>query len=180
MPQAMKRTPTPVTVQVGTDIDFDTYASARWARLVRACVLLGANVEEAEDLAQATLTKVWRSWGKVLKADDMDAYVHRILINTFTDARRRRWTGERPTAVLPDSGAPDASDAVVLRDAVRRSLEALSPEHREVVVLRYYASLTESQTATALGVPRGTVKSRLSRALQTLRCDPSLATEGVE
>lgn len=161
-------------------MDFDEYAATRWARLVRTCVLLGASVEEAEDLTQTTLTKVWRSWRRVQRADDVDAYVHRILINSLTDARRRRWTGERPTEVLPETGVSDASNAVVLRDAVRRSLEQLSPEHREVVVLRYYASLSEAQAADALGVARGTVKSRLSRALQVLRCDPSLATEGVE
>lgn len=166
--------------QATGSVDFDEYATTRWSRLVRTCVLLGAGTEEAEDLVQATLTKVWRSWRRVQGADDVDAYVHRILVNTFTDARRRRWTSERPSAMLPELGMPDVSDAVVLRDAVRRSMQQLSAEHRAVVVLRYYALLSEAQIAEALGLARGTVKSRLSRALQVLRRDPSLTTEGVE
>lgn len=165
---------------MGSGVEFDEYAAARWPRLVRSAVLLGARPEEAEDLAQATLTKVWRSWSRVSSADDRDAYVYRILLNTFTDGRRRRWTGERPAAVLPEAGEPDASEAVVLRDAVRRSLTQLSPDQREVVVLRYYAHLTEAQMAAALGVAPGTVKSRLARALKVLRCDPTLTPEGVE
>lgn len=166
---------------MGTEDGFDAYASARWPRLVRSAVLLGAQAEEAEDVAQATLTKAWRSWAKVAKADDTDAYVYRILLNTFTDGRRRRWTGEHPTEFLPEASEPDATDLVVTRDAVWRALHRLTPEQRAAVVLRFYAHLSESQMSVALGVAPGTVKSRLARALLVLRNDPALSAmnEGV-
>ncbi|MFC6154894.1 SigE family RNA polymerase sigma factor [Nocardioides yefusunii] len=160
--------------------EFDEYAAARWPRLVRSAVLLGAHAQEAEDVAQTTLTKVWRAWGRVQKADDTDAYVYRILLNAFNDSRRRMWRGEHPTEFIPDRSEPDATDAVVLRDAVWRSLERLKPDHRAVVVLRFYAHLSEAQMAVVLGVAPGTVKSRVARALLALRNDPALVAVNEE
>ena len=159
------------------DADFSEYAAARWPRLVRSAVLLGCSGAEAEDVAQATLTKVWRRWARVRAARDRDAYVYRVLLNTFTDGRRRRWTGELATAAVPDRPTDDGTDALVTRDVVRRSLAALPDDQRAAVVLRYYANLSEAQMADVLGVAPGTVKSRLSRALRALRCDPVLAEE---
>lgn len=160
--------------------EFSEYAAARWPRLVRSAVLQGCSRAEAEDVAQLALTKVWRSWSRVQAADDRDAYVYRVLLNTLTDGRRRRWMGERPTEVVPESGTTDVTSEVALRDVVRRSLEALPADQRAAVVLRYYAHLSEAQMADVLGVAPGTVKSRLSRALTALRCDPVLSAEAGE
>lgn len=159
--------------------DLEDYAAARWLKLVRAAVLLGCRPEEAEDIAQATLTRCFVSWRRVsgLPVDERDAYVHRILVNTFISSRRRRWHGEAATDDISDHAdtealaASDPDDKVVLD----RALARLSDDHRAVVVLRHYAGLSESQTARALGVPEGTVKSRLSRALRTLASDPDVA-----
>ncbi|HEY1133119.1 MAG TPA: SigE family RNA polymerase sigma factor [Nocardioides sp.] len=154
--------------------EFSDFVASRWSRLVRSAVLLGCSAAEAEDLVQTALERCLRKWSLVRAADDQDAYVHRVLINTFTSSRRRRWTGERPTAVLPEEHSPDRSDEVDVADAVMRALRALTPEQRAVVVLRYYAHLTEQQTAAALGVAPGTVKSRLSRAMRVLAGHPEL------
>jgi RNA polymerase sigma factor (sigma-70 family) len=105
---------------------------------------------------------------KVARADNLDAYVYRILLNCFRDRRRRRSWGERPTARLPDHGIPDQTGQVDLVDSVHRALADLTGAQREVVMLRYFAHLTEQQTADLLKVPTGTVKSRLSRALAHL------------
>ncbi|WP_372736552.1 SigE family RNA polymerase sigma factor, partial [Nocardioides sp.] len=147
----------------------------RWPRLVRAAVLLGCEHHEAEDVVQATLTRCLIKWSRVSRADDRDAYVHRILVRTFIDSRRRRWIGERPTADLPEDAVLDGTAEVDLRDSLDRSLARLSTEQRMAVVLRYYLHLTEHQMATALDVAPGTVKSRLSRALAALAVDPDLA-----
>ncbi len=158
--------------------DFDAYVAARWPRLVRSAVLLGCAPADAEDLVQATLERCLVKWSRVRAADDRDAYVHRILVNTLVSARRRRWWGERPTADLPeppDHRASDATLAVDLADAVLRALDRLPSEQRTAVVLRYYAQLSERQMADALGVAPGTVKSRLSRALRSLGADTDLA-----
>jgi RNA polymerase sigma factor (sigma-70 family) len=109
------------------------------------------------------------SWQKVARADDRDAYVYRVLVNTYNDSRRRRWWKERPSSDLAEPAASvDGTDAVVRADAVDRALEDLDDGQRAVVVLRFYVDLTEAQTASVLAVPVGTVKSRQSRALRQL------------
>jgi RNA polymerase sigma factor (sigma-70 family) len=100
--------------------------------------------------------------------------VHRVLINAMLDSRRRRWWGERPTIVLPEAVAADSADGVADQDALRSALLQLPVSQRQVLVLRYYTDLTEAQTAAALGIAVGTVKSRAARALQSLEADPSL------
>lgn len=158
------------------DDEFTQYVGARWPTLVRTAILLGCSPHEAEDVTQAALVKCLASWDKVRRAGDRDAYVYRVLVNTHTDSRRRRWWSERPSAVLPERADPDdATSRIEVADAVTRALDALTPPARAVVVLRYYAHLGEQQTAAVLGVPAGTVKSRLSRALDQLAADDNLA-----
>lgn len=82
---------------------------------------------------------------------------------------RRRWRGERPAAVLPEVVGRDESAAVDLGDAVHRALSMLPSEQRAVLVLRYYAQLSEAEIADVLQCSPGTVKSRSSRALTALR-----------
>lgn len=158
------------------DTEYDDYVLARWPAPVRAAVGLGCDPDEARDLAQTTLLRCYIAWRKVRKAGDRDAYVYRILVNCFRDSHRRHWWGEVPTADLPDRGSTD--DPTVdadLADAVRRALADLDEGQRAVVVLRYFAHLSEQQTASVLGIAPGTVKSRLSRALARLAVHPQLA-----
>ncbi|GAA0608354.1 SigE family RNA polymerase sigma factor [Kribbella sandramycini] len=157
------------------DSDFTAYVAARWGALVRAAMLLGCSDPEAEDLVQTVLERCLVKWAKVRVAEDRDAYVHRILVNTFISSRRRRWSGERPVAVFPERATPDETAGVDMTDAVMRALERLGQDQRAAVVLRYYAHLTDEQAAAALGVAVGTVKSRLSRASKILAEDPGLA-----
>ena len=153
---------------------FEEYVAARWQRLVRSAVLLGADPHAAEDLVQTALSKCYVAWPRVTRAQDPDAYVHRVLINALADSRRRRWWGEAPTEVLPEGGLPDGAEERARGDALRTALLRLTLEQRQVLVLRYYADLTEAQIASALGVAVGTVKSRAARGLATLEADPSL------
>jgi RNA polymerase sigma-70 factor (sigma-E family) len=155
--------------------DFSEYVAARWPTLVRSAVLLGCNHPEAEDLVQTALERCLMKWNKVRAADDRDAYVHRVLINSFLSARRRRWTGERPSAVLPEYAGLDQTTGIDDADVVMRALDRLPTDQRAAVVLRYYAHLSEQQMASVLGVAAGTVKSRLSRAVKALAQDPDLA-----
>lgn len=154
-------------------MDFSTYVAQRRPRLVRTAVLLGCPSADAEDVVQSALLKCYRSWRKVVRADHPDAYVHRVLVTTLYDARKRRWNGELPTEELPESAGADPEWAEGI--AVRRALAVMSADHREVLVLRYFADLTERDTALALGVAPGTVKSRTSRALAALA--PLVAAE---
>ncbi|CAI9412039.1 SigE family RNA polymerase sigma factor [Nocardioides sp. T2.26MG-1] len=150
-------------------MDFSEYVAARRPTLVRTAVLLGCPQPDAEDVVQTALLRCFRSWRRVVRADQPEAYVYRILVNTLRDARARRWTGELPTEELPDVPTPDPDLAAGL--AVRQALAAMSLLHREVLVLRYYADLSERETAEVLGVAPGTVKSRTARALAALAAD---------
>lgn len=155
--------------------DFAEYASGRWQTLLRSAVLLGCSLTEAEDLTQTTLMRCYVSWGQVTKAANRNAYVSRVMINAHRDLHRRRWRSERPVADVPEVAVDDQTALKDGVDAVHRALSSLGAKHREVVVLRFYLQLSESETADALGVPPGTVKSRLSRALHQLSNAEDLA-----
>lgn len=159
-------------VKAGTT-SFEEYVAARGPALWRSAWLLTGDAHRAEDLVQAALLKCWSHWPRISARDgSLDAYVRRALVSTYTDWWRRRWTGEVPTEVLPETAAPD--DLGAERRDVLAALARLPRAQRAVVVLRYYDDLTEAQTADALGVSVGTVKSHASRALRALRGSPFL------
>jgi RNA polymerase sigma factor (sigma-70 family) len=169
------------------EAEYAAYVEQSWATLVRAAVFLGASPHEAEDLAQATLVRCYTGWDRVSSAENRDAYVYRMLLNCLRDTRRTRWWKDRAaTGALDDAherrtttaDRRDAADAVAVADAVHRALGCLSKPNRDVVVLRYFVQLTEKQTAEALGIPAGTVKSRLSRSLALLASNDHLLDLG--
>jgi RNA polymerase sigma-70 factor (sigma-E family) len=158
----------------GTDArpSFEEYVAARGASLWRSAWLLTGDAHRAEDLVQATLLKCWRRWRHIDSGAALDSYVRRVMVTTYTDWWRRRWRGEVPTEVLPEETSPDATTALS-RD-VLAALAALPRGQRAVVVLRFYDDLSMEQTAAALGVSTGTVKSQTSRALASLRLSAHL------
>lgn len=154
--------------------DFSVFVSARWPRLVRSAILLGCSPAEAEDVAQSTLERCLRKWNKVQQAHNRDAYVHRVLVNTFISSRRGRSRKEAPAEFLPDRPVSDATQLFDAADAMRQALARLPEDQRIAVVLRYYLGQGETEMADVLGVATGTVKSRLSRAKAALSADPNL------
>ena len=150
-----------------SEASFAEFVRSQWRDLVRAAIFLGAGPHEAEDIAQQTLVRCYANWQRVTDATNRDAYVYRMLLNQLRDIRRTRWWRSR-VDVEADVHVDDASGQVVLADAVHQALDGLTKEQRDVVVLRYFVQLTEAQTASALSIPAGTVKSRLSRALAAL------------
>ncbi|HWJ82350.1 MAG TPA: sigma-70 family RNA polymerase sigma factor [Nocardioides sp.] len=156
------------------------YVEQAWGQLVRAAVFLGAQPHEAEDLAQTTLVRCYTGWDRVRTAENRDAYVYRMLLNCLRDTRRTRWWKSRADADPETVAATvaedvvDAAEAVAMADAVHRALDCLTKPNRDVVVLRYFVQLSEAQTAEALGIPAGTVKSRLSRSLAQLAANDHL------
>lgn len=138
-------------------------------------MVLGCNLDEAQDLAQTALLRCFTGWRRVRAADDRDAYVYQILLNCHRDSRRRRWWGERPTDGPPEpEPTADPGTRVASFDALQRALADLPLIHRQVVVLRHLAQLTEQQTADLLDIAPGTAKSRLSRALAQLATNDHL------
>lgn len=148
--------------------EFDRFVATRSDALLRTAYLLTGDHALAEDLLQASLAKCWFAWGRI--EGPPEPYVRRVLATTSATWWRRRSRTEYPTGDVPERAA--ATDTSVDdRDALRRALGTLSRRQRAVVVLRYYEDLTEAQTAAALGVTVGTVKSTASRGLSRLRVE---------
>lgn len=152
---------------------FDEFVATRSPALLRTAYLLTGDHGLAEDLLQTALAKCWFAWGRI--DGPPEPYVRRALATTYATWWRRRWRGERPTGQVPDRGDPAATSLVEDRDALWRALGALPRRQRAVVVLRYYEDLSEAETAAALGISAGTVKSQAAKALTALRRDTDLA-----
>ena len=149
--------------------EFHAYARARQEALRRAAYLLCRDWHGADDLVQNTLVKVYLRWRVASRAENVDAWVHTVLVRNFLDERRRRWHRlwlAGPTPPEPPPGAePDVSERVTMQDALGR----LTPSQRAVLMLRYYADLSIEQTAAALNCSTGNVKSQTHRGLTALR-----------
>jgi RNA polymerase sigma-70 factor (sigma-E family) len=156
--------------------EFRRFTAARWAGLVRTAYLLTGDLGHAEDLAQTTLIKAYRSWHRVRRAEDVDAYVRKILVNANRSRFRVRRPAEYSVATVPEHQvAPDLSRGVEERDVLLAALAGLPPRQRAIVVLRYWEDLSEGEVAELMGCSVGNVKSQASRALAKLRGDAGLA-----
>lgn len=131
--------------------------------------LLG-HAADAEDACQEALVAAWSAWPRLRDPARFDAWFDRILVNACMEHLRRQ--ARRPQSTLPDEpeiAGRDTLAGFADKDAIGRALSRLSPEHRAVVVLRYWADLSTDAIAERLGVPAGTVRSRLHYALGALR-----------
>jgi RNA polymerase sigma-70 factor (sigma-E family) len=156
---------------------FAEFVGLRGQALQRTAYLLTSDWALAEDLVQTALARAYPRWNRIV-ADDPEAYVRRIVVNTWSSWWRRRWRGEVPTETLPEQAVPDVYDGSDRRDALRAALDRLPKRQRAIVVLRYHEDMSEAQVADALGVSVGTVKSQASRALAKMRDDAALVGYG--
>lgn len=142
---------------------FEAFVVARRHALLRTAYLLTGNHHDAEDLVQSALVKVVPKWSRI--QDRPEPYVRQVLARESVNRwRRRRWR-EVPTDAVPEVVHHDSTDRIALLEDLRR----LSPRQRAVLVLRYFDDLTEADTAEALGISVGTVKSHSRDALARLR-----------
>lgn len=154
------------------DASFETFVSAASVRLFTMALLLtGHRRAEAEDLLQDVLERAYRQWRRIAGKGDPEPYVRQMMANAAVDRwRRLRHRREEPlTAASPDFAAADQAGALADRDLLLRALAELPPGQRIVLVLRYFADLSEAQTAASLGCTVGAVKSQASRGLARLR-----------
>jgi RNA polymerase sigma-70 factor (sigma-E family) len=171
MPGPALPRPSARPVEVQRPTSYEEYVALRWSALYRTAYLMTGAHADAEDLVQTTLVKVYGAWGRVARAGSPDAYVRRMLVNTFVSGRRpMRAVRERVVEAVPEPEVgPDASGEADERLALWPHITSLPPKQRAVVVLRYYEDLSEQQIADALGCSAGTVKSNASLALKALR-----------
>jgi RNA polymerase sigma-70 factor (sigma-E family) len=159
-----------VSDRMTVGLAFDDYIAAHGRALESYAYMLTGQAASAQDLVQTTLMKAYRHWRRVSGAEFPDAYVRRILTNTFLDHRRRRWSAEQPMADLPERAiGTDLAEGAAVRSELDWALQHLSPHQRAVIVLRHYVGLTDAAIAQELGCSQATVRSHVSRGLQRMR-----------
>jgi RNA polymerase sigma-70 factor (ECF subfamily) len=153
--------------QGGSAEAVDELFRRHWPAAHRAAWLVVHDAAAAEDIAQEAFLSALRALDRFDRRRPLGPWLHRIVVNRAIDFSRAR-------ALRPETGADGAPEPATLdvatgfSDDVVSALAALGPEHRAVVVLRHLLGYTPGEIATMLDLPRGTVNSRLRRALDTL------------
>ena len=150
---------------------FAELAGAAISRLDSAAWLILRDPDQAQDAVQNALLRAWRDLPTLRDPDRFDAWLHRLLVRACLDEarrlRRHRFDIELTSIDRPfDSGA---ERVVADRDELERGFRRLEPEMRAIIVLHHYLDQPLPAVASALGIPLGTAKSRLNRALGLMR-----------
>lgn len=155
--------------QSGTDDVAELYLRHRLP-LTRLAVLLLGDVPSAEDAVQEVFVKLWSRTELLENVASPSAYLRTAVVNRARSVQRRRKTERdyRPAFVPDVEPAEDTAMLPLEHRQVVEAVRALPTRQREVLTLRYWADLTESDIAQTLGVTRGTVKSAASRGMRTL------------
>jgi len=154
--------------QGGSAADFEALFRRHWSAAYRAAYLVVHDAAAAEDIAQEAFLAAVRNLDRFDRRRPFGPWLHRIVVNRAIDWARartlRRETGAAPLDTLPAPGARSNPHSQTLVEG----LADLSPEHRAVIVLRHLLEYTPGEIAELLGLPRGTVNSRLRRGLDEL------------
>ena len=152
--------------QSGSASDLEALFRAHWPRAFRAAYLVVHAAAAAEDIAQEAFVSAVRRLDRFDRRRPFGPWLHRIVVNRAIDWARARAL-RRETELFDDAAvagpAPDPDDRL------RVGIGRLSPDHRAVIVLRYVLEYTPGEIAGLLDLPRGTVNSRLRRALDQLQ-----------
>ena len=136
-----------------------------WKPAYRAAYLVTRDAHAAEDIAQEAFLAAIRNLDRFDRRRPFGPWLHRIVVNRAIDAARARAL-RRETAL--SESLPDSSGSAPAETGALSALARLAPDHRAVIVLRYVLEYTPGEIADVLRVPRGTVNSRLRRALDAL------------
>lgn len=156
---------------------WETIVSVHREAVFRYAYLQVGDRAEAEDVAQETFLRAYRSSGRYDAARPLRPWLLRIARNVARNRWRGwmrrvratdRWTTDAELDRAPHSGNPDV-DLTQAAEVLRQAVGRMRDEDRQVIYLRFHLGLSVEETGEALGIPPGTVKSRLSRALGRLR-----------
>jgi RNA polymerase sigma-70 factor, ECF subfamily len=154
--------------QAGSLPDLELLFREHWPRVYRAAYLVVHDAAAAEDIAQEAFLAAVRTLDRFDRRRPFGPWLHRIVINRAIDWARARAlraeVGDGPLAAVADDNPGPGSFSPPIVAALRE----LSPDHRAVIVLRHLLEYTPGEIAELLGVPRGTVNSRLRRGLDEL------------
>jgi RNA polymerase sigma-70 factor (ECF subfamily) len=129
------------------------------------------DAERAQDAVQQAFLLAWRELPRLRDAERFSPWLRRLLVNAcYEESRRnRRWTSRIRALPVDGPAGPDPIVSVDDRDTLDRAFLRLSPQHRAVFVLHHHAGFSLADIAEVVGVPVGTVKSRLHHAIRALR-----------
>ena len=157
--------------QAGDREAFRTVVEKYQNVLYGTAYLMTGNRTAAEDHVQEAFLSAWKGVGNFRSGYPLKPWLVRILVNKIISSQR---ANQNPmisldTELFADQAGDDPAEEIAQRDQLRRVMQRLSTEQRQVVLLRYFAGLSLAETAAALRRPQGTVKSQTSRALELLK-----------
>ncbi|MXY21871.1 MAG: RNA polymerase sigma factor [Dehalococcoidia bacterium] len=160
--------------QTGDWDAFELLLDRHRSALARTAYLVTRDRESVQDVVQEALIQIWRDLPSYRPFGSFRGWMMKILLNKARKHYRKRVV--ETVALETAAGIPDndrsPEEAAELEEAarhMRQALECLTENHREVLILRYYSEFTIPEIAKVLGLREGTVKSRLSRALDRLQ-----------
>ncbi|HET7471599.1 MAG TPA: sigma-70 family RNA polymerase sigma factor [Candidatus Limnocylindrales bacterium] len=160
-----------IRAQRGDEQAFASLAVAVGDRLHALSHRILRDVDLAEDATQQALLAIWRDLPQLRDPARFDAWSYRLLVRAcYAEGRKtRQWAPNLRLLPVDEPAGPDATSSVVDRDQLERGFRRLSIDHRVVVVLHHYLDLPLEEIAETLGIPLGTVRSRLLHAMRGLR-----------
>jgi RNA polymerase sigma-70 factor (ECF subfamily) len=160
-----------VRAQRGDEEAFASLAVAAGNRLHAVAHRILRDIDLAEDATQQALLTIWRDLPQLRDPARFDAWSYRLLVRAcYAEGRRtRQWAPNLRILGADGPSGQEALSSVVDRDQLERGFRRLSIDHRAVVVLHHYLDLPLEEVAETLGVPLGTVRSRLLHAMRGLR-----------
>jgi RNA polymerase sigma-70 factor (ECF subfamily) len=169
-----------VRAQRGDREAFGELAEQSIGRLYDVAQLMLGDGDLAKDAVQEALILTWRDLRGLRDPDRFTAWLHRILVRCVYRVATHERRQSAIQVVVPggDPITPDASRELEDRDQIDRGFRRLKPEFRAVLVIHHYLGFTYDEAAEVLGVPAGTVKSRLNRATLAMRAELDAEARG--
>ena len=160
-----------IRAQRGDEQAFASLAVAAGDRLHALSHRILRDIDLAENATQHALLAIWRDLPQLRDPARFDAWSYRLLVRAcYAEGRKtRQWAPNLHVLPVDEPAGPDAMSSVVDRDQLERGFRRLSIDHRVVVVLHHYLDLPLDEVADTLGIPLGTVRSRLLHAMRGLR-----------
>ena len=157
----------------GGGVGFDQFVADRLDRLLRYATAIACDKHLAQDIVQNVLMRSQSKWDRIGAMDAPYLYVKRMVTNDYLSWRRRKAAREvaveRSELAKHVPSMADPADAHAEREAMRARIAVLPRKQRAALVLRFYEDCSDTEIAQVLGCTESTVRSQLSRALQTLR-----------
>jgi RNA polymerase sigma factor (sigma-70 family) len=158
--------------QRGDRESFEVLAGMSIAWLYNVAQLMLADGDLAQDAVQEALVVTWRDIRGLRDPDRFDAWLRRILVRcVYRVAKGERRQAERERHLGADESSPDSAGELANRDEIDRVFRRIKAEYRAVIVLHHYLGFSDQEAGEILGVPAGTVKSRLHRATAAMRAE---------